>query len=67
MSYAVSDLITEVQNKIGDSSFSQTDLIAYANNTNREIHTKYHLTYMQSTQDNTTNGAALLGTTSSDN
>lgn len=66
MSYTLADLISEAQNKIGDSSFSTTDLINYANNVNRVIHTSQHLTYMQNTQDYTTNAVALLGSLPTD-
>lgn len=54
MTYLVSDLIGEVQDKLGDTSFSPASLLNYANNTNRDIHTKHDLTYMQTSQTFTT-------------
>jgi hypothetical protein len=67
MAYSTADLASEVQAKLGDTSFSLSDLYAYANNTNRDVHTKHRFRYMQSTADFTTVTAqALLGTTPAD-
>lgn len=62
MSYTAQDIITQVQNKIGDASFSPSDILQYINDTNRDIHNTYQLRYMQGKQDFTTStGVDLLG------
>lgn len=67
MSYTCQDIITQVQNKIGDSSFSPTDILQYINHINRDVHNTYQLRYMQNSADYTTStGVASLGTIPTD-
>ena len=62
MSYTVQDIITQTQNKIGDTSFSPSEILQYINNTNRDVHNSYQLRYMQKSIDyTTTTGVMLLG------
>lgn len=62
MSYIANDLIVQVQNKLGDTSFSAVDILQYLVNINRRIHNTYQLRYMQASQTYvTTLGNPLLG------
>jgi len=67
MSYTAQDIVTQVQNKIGDASFSSTDILQYVNHVNRDVHNTYELRYMQATNDFTTvTSQSLLGTLPTD-
>ena len=67
MTYIAQDIISQVQNKLGDTSFSPGDILQYLLNINRRIHNDYQLRYMQAKQTYVTStGVVALGSLPSD-
>lgn len=67
MSYQTSDIVTKVQLRVRDSSYSTTEIKNYLNDTQNDVFNEYRLPFMETTQDYTlvanvsdiTNGTAL--------
>lgn len=51
MTYVLSDLITRVQQRVGDTGFSTTEITNYLNDTVRDIYNEYTLPFMETSQD----------------
>lgn len=67
MSYQTSDIVTKVQLRVRDSSYSTTEIKNYLNDTQNDVFNEYRLPFMETTQPYTltvnvsdiTNGSAL--------
>lgn len=67
MAYQLSTLVSRVQQRLRDTSYSSSDIIDYLNDTQNDIYNEYRLPFMQTTQDYTvtagqadiTNGTGL--------
>lgn len=67
MSYILSDLITRVQQRVGDTGFSTSEIANYINDTIRDVYNEYTLPFMETSQAYTvtigasdiTNGSGL--------
>lgn len=53
MAYTLSDLISEVQRRASDSSFSSTEITDYLNDTNREVVARHTWPFMEQSADTT--------------
>jgi len=53
MAYQLSQLVTDVRNKLDDSSFSSTLITAFLNDSQRYIVNKYHFKFMEGKHDQT--------------
>lgn len=67
MAYQLSTIVTKVQNRVKDSSYSTTEITDYINDTQNDVFNEYRLRFMQTTQNYTlasgvadiTNGSGL--------
>lgn len=53
MSYILGDLVSRVQNRVKDTSFSTAEIKNFINDTQRDVFNEYRLPFMQATQDYT--------------
>lgn len=67
MAYQLSDIVTKVQQRVRDTSYSSTEIKNYINDTLNDVYNEYRLPFMQTTQTYTltvgvsdiTNGSSL--------
>lgn len=50
MSYTTGDIISRVQQRVRDTSFSSSEIIGYLNDTQNDVFNEYRLPFMQATQ-----------------
>lgn len=67
MAYTLGDIVTKVQQRVKDTSYSSSEIIGYVNDTQNDIFNEYRLRFMQTSQAYTmtagvsdiTNGSGL--------